>query len=337
MRPHVSIHNHAFLQIVESYYDMARLTGGHPGVMGYSIGGEMNRHWVVTAKSFWDKFAVVTRAVRRGLADSGYAQKLITTTFMDDSSRSFRAGAPYNPDVDMWGANVYQSNYAGVVIPTFMGIPGGKPLLVSEYGFPYASDKSEGDAEELKVVAQALVNQTIAMQHNYNLSDALQQQIVVGGFVFEYSDEWWKAGDPDKHDLSGTKSHDFPLGFWSEEYFGLYGAIKSNSSSGNSSSNGSEAVGVDELYARPTVALLTALWSTTTLQDEGIDYTFCNHTAAEIQAKRDVEIYGKRGIGLFGSLLIALALGVVGLVGFTIYRTRMRRARYQSISSRSLQ
>lgn len=337
MRPHVSIHDPAFLQVVESYYDMARLTGGHPGVMGYSIGGEMNRHWVVTAKSFWDKFAVVTRAVRRGLADSGYAQKLIATTFMDDSSRSFRAGAPYNPDVDMWGANVYQSDYAGVVIPTFMGIPGGKPLLVSEYGFPYANDKSEGDAEELKVVAQALVNQTIAMQRNYNLSDALQQQIVVGGFVFEYSDEWWKAGDPDKHDLGGTKSRDFPLGFWSEEYFGLYGAIKSNSSSGNSSSSGSEAVGVDELYARPTVALLTALWSTTTLLDEGVDYTFCNHTAAEIQAKRDVEIYGKRGIGVFGSLLIALALGVVGLIGFTIYRTRMRRARYQSISSQSLQ
>lgn len=335
MRSHVSVHDHTFQQIVESYYEMARLTGGHPGVMGYSIGGEMNRHWVVTAASFWDKFAVVTRAVRRGLAASGYAQKLITTTFMDDSGRSFRAGAPYNPDVDMWGANVYQSDYAGVVIPTFMGIPGGKPLLVSEYGFPYANNKAEGDNAELQVVAQALVNQTIAMQSNYNVSDNLQQQIVVGGFVFEYSDEWWKAGDPDKHDLGGTKSRDFPLGFWSEEYFGLYGAIKS---SNNSRSNDSKAVaGVDVLYSRPTVALLTALWSTTTLADEGMDYTFCNHTAADIQAQRDVEIYGKRSIGVFGSLLIALAVGVVGLVGFTIYRTRMRRARYQSISSRTLQ
>lgn len=324
MNSGVSTTSDAFQSVVSSYREMAERTGGHPGVMGYSIGGEMNANRVVSDAQFWRKFALLAAAVRQGLAANDYAQKIITTTFMDDSGRSFRAGAAFAPDVDMWGSNIYQTNYVGSVFPTFLGIPGGKPLLVSEYGVPYASNEREGNATELEVVAQTIVNATTAMQQNFDEQDALREQVTVGGFVFEYSDEWWKAGAVNEHNLGSTHGN-FPLGFWSEEFFGLYRAARNRE-------HGRE----DVLDPRPTVALLTDLWSQGALAEEGVDYSQCNYTAAAIVAKHDVEIYGPHGIGMLGALLLTLTAGVVGYVAFVFIRAKMRRAAYQRIPSRAL-
>lgn len=324
MDPSVSISSPAFQEMIVNYLRMAKLTGGHPGIMGYSIGGEMNSITVVHEASFWEKFAALTGAVRQGLAENDSAQKIITTTFIDDGGQSFRAGAKFNADVDMWGSNVYQSNYPGSVIPKYMGVPGGKPLLVSEYGFPYASDSQEGSEQELYVVGQALVNQTIAMQDNFNLSDSVQEQIIVGGFVFEYSDEWWKSGAEAIHNLGTVANHGFPLGYLSEEYFGLFGAVRNEEEFG--------VDGVDLLHARPTVGLLTELWSQGTLVDEGVDYTYCNRTANEIMMKHDEELT-RHHFTVFGKIFSALAVCVAVLVGYTVYRTHVRRARYQRLSS----
>lgn len=329
MAPGVGIANAAFLDAERSYYEMARRSGAHPATMGYSIGGEMNRHRIVRDALFWEKFGLLAGAVRRGLADAGGARKIITTTFMDDTSRSFHAGARYRPDVDMWGANVYQSDYPGSVLPAFMGVPGGKPLLVSEYGIPYASNLREGTASEMAFIAQALVNQSVAMQDNFELRDKLAEQVTVGGFVFEYSDEWWKSGSVDVHDLGAIRGTNFPLGYWAEEFFGLFSVSRGNRSS--NVSGAMELDAVDELQARPAVELLTELWAKGALENEGADYSFCNHTAMEIAAKRDEKLYGPHGIGYLGWLAIVIALGLASVVGVTLVRKKRRRAGYQSI------
>jgi hypothetical protein len=118
------------------------------------------------------------------------AHKIITTTLVDDVGVTFTHGEKHGADVDLW-----QTNYPDSVIPTFMRVPGAKPLLVSEYGFPYAFNTGEGSEKQLEHVAQWLVQQIIAMEQNFNLTDSVGQQIVVGGFVFEYRDEMveiWK-------------------------------------------------------------------------------------------------------------------------------------------------
>ncbi|KAF1315503.1 Glycoside hydrolase, partial [Globisporangium splendens] len=325
MDPSVLESSPAFQDMVLQYLRMAQTTGGHPGVMGYSIGGEMNSITVIHERSFWEKFAALTGAVRRGLTENDSAQKIITTTFIDDGGQSFRTGASFNADVDLWGSNVYQSNYEGSVIPKYMGIPGDKPLLVSEYGFPYASEKQEGTEQELLVVGHALLNQTLAMHANFNRSDALKEQILVGGFVFEYSDEWWKSGAEDIHNLGTVRNKGFPLGYLSEEYFGLFGAVRNEEEFG--------VDGVDLLHARPTVALLTDLWAKRDLVDEGVDYTYCNRTLNEILMKHDEEVVTVHHWSWFSELMAVLAVCVVALIGYTVYRTRMRRARYERISS----
>jgi beta-glucuronidase len=45
----------------------------------------------------------------------------------------------------------------------------------------------------------------------------------IGGFVFEWLDEWWKAYEPSRHDKTRLSAGPFLDGFYYEEWFGLVG------------------------------------------------------------------------------------------------------------------
>ncbi|RLN71976.1 hypothetical protein BBJ28_00021780 [Nothophytophthora sp. Chile5] len=334
MDPSVLEDSDEFQSLVDEYYSMARQTGGHPGVLGYSIGGEMNSITVIHDPSFWRKFQALTSAVRRGLKANNDAQKIITTTFIDDGGATFAAGEAAHADVDMWGSNVYQTDYPGSVIPMFLAVPGGKPLLVSEYGFPYASDKGIGDTMQLNLVADLLTQQTLAMQNNFERKDVLQQQAVVGGFVFEYSDEWWKAGNPDEHNLGLVKNGQFPLGFLSEEFFGLYSASR-GVDDGTGTAHDSKLL-PDVMKARPTVSLLANIWGNGSLETEGDVVVDCNATPLASPAAKGVTAGSSRnttsGVA-FESIMVLGLVGAVLVFLLAAYRTRSRRAQYHSLSA----
>jgi len=45
----------------------------------------------------------------------------------------------------------------------------------------------------------------------------------LGGFVFEYLDEWWKAYEPFYHDKKGLFTGPFLDGYMHEEWLGIVG------------------------------------------------------------------------------------------------------------------
>lgn len=329
MQPQLAESSPEFQHLVNEYYLMAKQTGGHPGVMGYSIGGEMNSITVIHDKAFWSKFQALTSAVRRGLKENDNAQKIITTTFVDDGGATFLAGEQFDADVDMWGSNVYQTDYPGSVIPKFLAVPGGKPLLVSEYGFPYATDKGIGNTMQLNYVADLLTQQTLAMQNNFERKDDLDEQAIVGGFVFEYSDEWWKAGNPDEHNLGLVKNGQFPLGYLSEEYFGLFSASRALDPDTDEVSETLPNV----LRARPTVSLLTKLWGNGTLQSEGMLIEHCNAKAEPVAAITTNSIVETTQSSPYGGFMMFALLGGVFFFVLAVVRTRARRMKYQKLSA----
>ncbi|KAH7468709.1 uncharacterized protein KRP23_11086 [Phytophthora ramorum] len=322
-----------FQHLVHEYYLMAKQTGGHPGVMGYSIGGEMNSITVIHDKTFWSKFQALTSAVRRGLKENNNAQKIITTTFVDDGGATFVAGEQFQADVDMWGSNVYQTDYPGSVIPRFLAVPGDKPLLVSEYGFPYASDKGIGDTMQLNYVADLLTQQALAMQNNFQQTDGLNEQALVGGFVFEYSDEWWKAGNPDEHNLGLVKNGQFPLGYLSEEYFGLFSASRATSDDPKIDATALPNV----LSARPTVSFLTKIWGNGSLTTEGDYITDCKSHVASVVTPKNVVVDAAETASpsSLGDLMVLGLIGGVVLFLLVAIRTRVRRMKYQKLSPSS--
>ncbi|TMW68014.1 hypothetical protein Poli38472_007686 [Pythium oligandrum] len=328
MEPMTPIESTEFQEMIENYYEMAKQTSGHPGVMGYSIGGEINSIVVVNEPTFWEKFTLLTKAVRKGMAENGNAQKVITTTFVDDGGASFTAGERFHADVDLWGSNVYQTNYPGSVIPAYKSVPTNKPMLVSEYGYPYASNVAEGGKEDLELVADMLTSSTVAMEKNFNLSDPLHEQIIVGGFVFEYSDEWWKSGNEDIHNYGGVKNNGFPLGYLSEEYFGLYRAARPDGHNG-----------IDDMHPRPTVDMLTEIWGKGKLGGEGDDYTNCNALTGVVQLGKSASIRSNHGVvssnplgSVVEGMFAVVAMCALALLAFAVYDTRSRRSQYRRLS-----
>lgn len=97
-----------------------------------------------------------------------------------------------------------------------------RPVLITEYGCPgYYIGKKLEFAEEKQ-----------AEYHRGNWEDILYNSAgsgrgnAIGGVVFEFVDEWWKAGpppqfDPLVQDTTGQFAADFPDGWMHEEWLGV--------------------------------------------------------------------------------------------------------------------
>ena len=85
---------------------------------------------------FWLKFNRLCQAVREGLPVH-QSKKILTTTFIDDGSASFEAGDKFNADVDIWGASVYQKDYARDMLALYRK-KSQRPIVFAEYGLSYS-------------------------------------------------------------------------------------------------------------------------------------------------------------------------------------------------------
>ncbi|MDR1195535.1 MAG: hypothetical protein LBL00_03560 [Endomicrobium sp.] len=126
------------------------------------------------------------------------------------------------PDVDVFGANIYRG--AAGFGSTWKDVSEfcAKPVLVTEYGCPaYAKDWSMAEAEDGQ-----------ANYHKGNWEDIEENFAgikngygnALGGVIFEWSDEWWKAegeSDPFKHDVLQQSSGSWLDGYGYEEWFGI--------------------------------------------------------------------------------------------------------------------
>ena len=125
------------------------------------------------------------------------------------------------PAVDIYGANAYRGKYGfGMSFWESVKDTWGKPVIITEYGCPaYMEGKSREAAEEAQ--AEYLKNawQDIA----YNSAGSPGAGNSIGGVLFEWVDEWWKAYEPSVHDAKRNWSGPFPDGWNYEEWLGICG------------------------------------------------------------------------------------------------------------------
>lgn len=140
--------------------------------------------------------------------------------------------AKHAPDVDVFGCNAYRGNHGfGQSLWESGRRLFDKPIFISEYGCPaYHQDKSQSEAETLQ--AEFLSDNWKDIAYNAAGSGSGNS---LGGFLFEWVDEWWKAGtppqfDPGAHDVTGQWRGPFPDGWMYEEWLGVasQGAGKSS-------------------------------------------------------------------------------------------------------------
>jgi len=197
--------------------------GNHSAVMGFIIGNEINNYMCRHDPAFW-------RFIDRlhGIVKQMCPGKLTVTSEADDSMLTVRAASaithpPSNardmPNLDAWGINSYigsRNTGFGNFYSNFASRTA-KPLLFTEFGCP-ASTRDENMrviemADNAKGQGDYFVSHWSDMMNNRNVCQ--------GGFVFAWSDGWWKHGTPSVHDALNNRNTAFPGGWWDEEWFGI--------------------------------------------------------------------------------------------------------------------
>ncbi len=127
----------------------------------------------------------------------------------------------YCPDVDIYGVNAYRGNGGfGDIWEVVHRLAPDKVVMITEYGCPaYAKGMSSEEAEE----SQALYYLGCWEDILYNSAGYNGFGNAIGGFAFEYLDEWWKGYEPFVHNRESRWPGPFTDGFMYEEWLGIFG------------------------------------------------------------------------------------------------------------------
>ena len=124
------------------------------------------------------------------------------------------------PDIDIFGTNAYRGDYGFGYLWQQVKEEAGIPVFITEFGCPaYAAGKTKEEAEYLQ--AEYHRGSWEDIQSNMAFREGAGNSL--GGVVFEWLDEWWKAYEPFIHDTKGLFAGPFPDGYMHEEWLGVCG------------------------------------------------------------------------------------------------------------------
>ncbi|MFA5275769.1 MAG: glycoside hydrolase family 2 TIM barrel-domain containing protein [Candidatus Omnitrophota bacterium] len=122
------------------------------------------------------------------------------------------------PDIDIFGANAYRGEYGFGSFWQQVKQETDRPAFITEFGCPaYAEGRTPDEAEELQ--AEYHIGSWEDIENNIAFRSGAGNAL--GGIVFEWMDEWWKAYEPKIHDTKGLWTGPFPDGYMHEEWLGL--------------------------------------------------------------------------------------------------------------------
>jgi beta-glucuronidase len=121
-------------------------------------------------------------------------------------------------EVDIFGANAYRGKEGFGNLWQDVLEQTGKPAIITEYGCgAYIQDNENPLSWER---AQAEYHQGNWEDIEYNMAGS-GSGCALGGIIFEWLDEWWKAYEPCRHDWKGQFYGPFPDGVMHEEWLGI--------------------------------------------------------------------------------------------------------------------
>lgn len=126
------------------------------------------------------------------------------------------------PDVDVFGVNAYRGAL-GFGESLWLGVKQhfDRPVLITEYGCPAYSKIDTPEAAELGQLEYHRGNWEDIW---FNRAGGAGVGNCIGGVIFEWVDEWWKAGagtDPNVHDTKPQFGGPFLDGWSYEEWYGI--------------------------------------------------------------------------------------------------------------------
>lgn len=183
----------------------------HPATLGYVIGNELNGAvWNPSLGSLWTGLDAVAGEIRRH--DTNH---LVTTALSDNgligTIAAWNAGMT---NFNAWCVQVYRGDSFKTLFTDYAAASG-KPLFVTEFGLDAYDARTGGEYPDNAAVQGAWL---LKLWNEL----AANSPVASGGAVFEWCDEWWKAGNSSLHNAGGWANGAFPDGQADEEWWGLH-------------------------------------------------------------------------------------------------------------------
>ena len=182
--------------IKNGFLDMVNTWKGHPAVLMWNLGNEMNAH--VSSLSDW--YSLVNDCAQA--AHNVDPNHPVTAACQDVAGgiegqiESFDSSVP---NMDIWSVQIYRGDSFGNLFTSFAG-NSSKPLLLTEFG----CDAYNGTIGSEDQDTQSTYIDSQWAEINDKLSSTNSSNVCLGGCVFEWSDEWWKhsGGSNSVHDTA---------------------------------------------------------------------------------------------------------------------------------------
>ena len=194
-------------QVKDAFAKMVVDLKDNPGVLMWNLGNEQN--YVNGNNSYWytlcQELAIVAYQVEGEkyhpvCANNGNIYNIGSVSMnADDASLTY---------IDLWATNIYELN----LTPRFdtYRTKTNKPLVITEFGIDALDNRTKLEYETTQAAIDSM-----------NWSQIISaSDVLVGATVFEYTDEWWKAGDANSHDYGGYATGAHPDGYSNEEWWG---------------------------------------------------------------------------------------------------------------------
>eukprot|EP00435_Cladocopium_sp_Y103_P061611 s423_g23.t1 len=200
-----------------------KATKDHPAILMWTIGNEWNYNGLYVGSSFFDcvgRIRDVANVILEHDTSHPIASIFGDVGKLDEAVDSL-------PEIEIWGINAYRGISFGNLFQQYEGATS-KPMFFGEYGADAFNAKISGEdqdaqAKATKELTEALVD--LGAEEILRQSSVLGRGSCVGGFIFEFNDEWHKDNDGSKnrHDTGGTApgGGPYPDMTFNEEWWGL--------------------------------------------------------------------------------------------------------------------
>jgi beta-glucuronidase len=199
--------------LLESITKMVMEHKDEPYTLLWLIGNENNYRWSNTnAYKYPQAYARLVNEAARLIhkLDGQHPVALV-----NGDTRFLNIYQKYCPDIDIFAVNAYRGPNGFGSLWEEIKHALDKPVLISEFGGAQASAQGEEK--------QAVYHKNCWLDIENNRPGVKGEGNAIGGFAFEWLDEWWKAGDPLRHAQQGSvHKQGLDTASWAQAYCGIF-------------------------------------------------------------------------------------------------------------------
>jgi len=201
----------------ENFLKIVNFWKNYPAVLGWCFGNEVSTNNVTAWSNWYSLLEEVAKETKKNDPNHLIMTSAKSTDLVTIGKPQYKSDDETLSSVDLWGINAYLGRDFKNLFNDYAEYSK-KPLIITEFGCDSWNGTKNVEDEEMQ--KDYIISQWQDIERNLIIKGG----VVSGGFVFEWSDEWWKgkSGSPSVHDTtSDWENSNYEDKNMNEEWFGI--------------------------------------------------------------------------------------------------------------------